>query len=267
MSVEPSRPSQSLVPAALIADGIHAARSSLGIDRPYTVIPIEDRPQPSAPTSQMAPNHPLFYIDPDALQDGHRILASIQCPTQSSSTFSETVPPTLAGRIPSSVYSIRIQEINKKLNGRIEFNDYSQLWYLLVVGYLILGVDLAMWLTTSGKLAQGLSATIMIPIIPVAFLSRYLAKRTPKYIREIEKCLESWNKQDAPLNIKTILKLDSAPTHVFGMILVIQVLEEVNMEMRMPSSDTVGRNSFMIRVGRPSLGLPGYSSPTPGYHS
>ncbi|KAJ3006686.1 UNVERIFIED_CONTAM: hypothetical protein HDU68_003952, partial [Siphonaria sp. JEL0065] len=58
----------------------------------------------------------------------------------------------------------------------IELSDHLQLRYLLIVASLIVGLDIAMYLNTS---SNELSATIMIPIIPVASLSGYLAKKKP----------------------------------------------------------------------------------------
>ncbi|KAJ3007045.1 UNVERIFIED_CONTAM: hypothetical protein HDU68_003736, partial [Siphonaria sp. JEL0065] len=214
--------------------------------RPSTSTPNPDRPVTA--TSEALNNHPLYYIDPDDVKDGFRIISSIRCPSNDhSASFSTTLPSTLTGRVASTVYSIRIQELNKMLGKRTSVNDYSQLWYLLVVAYFCIAMDLAVYLSTTKSVSLPISLSLFLPVIPIGALSYFLAKRRPEYVRKIEREVQDWNEKDAPLKIKTKVRVEASGIGIFGITIVIEVFEEVNLDQRLSSSDTLGRNSMMIR--------------------
>ncbi|KAI9346162.1 hypothetical protein BDR26DRAFT_893143 [Obelidium mucronatum] len=299
----PTTVDQGAVPSLVLTppnDGINGERST------SLVIPSHCAPPPSARSPavtlnsadhEAVTNHPVFYINPEEVKDGYRIIASIRCPTSEySPTFQTNLPSTLTGRIASSVYSIRIQELNGLLGGRQQINDYAQLWYLLIIGYFCVAMDLAVYLLKESMVPIYIGLALFLPVIPIGFLSYFLAKQKPyvsicswntphstrtpakltptlvlffffflKFVRKIERHVQTWNEKDAPLKIKTCVRIQASGIGIFGIEIVLEVFEEVNMDQRLSSSDTVGRRSMMIRYGRPSLGLPTYNSPAPSY--
>ncbi|KAI9346163.1 hypothetical protein BDR26DRAFT_955822 [Obelidium mucronatum] len=239
-----------------------AARRSVGLERPYARVGT----QSTAIIGGLALagfNNASTAIE-EELEYRRRRIAVIYCIQKDGvCKFKEEMPSRLQARMANTVFLMRIKEANKSLQKRRNLNEYSDLWNMLFVVYVlvIVTVVIAVQLPTTSVY----NIALIAPLVPLWFLCRYLTSRRPKHVRELEGLLKQWSDHDSGQSIRYELNRQPKQNTLFGVVLSIDILDD-SLSL---ATQTLPRPSTASRFGRPSIGngLPRYHSPTPSYSS
>ncbi|KAI9346164.1 hypothetical protein BDR26DRAFT_893145 [Obelidium mucronatum] len=191
-------------------------------------------------------------------------LASIEChKTNNIYQFVETIPPQLELRMANSVFTVRIQQLNKVLSAKRlrSLNDYSILWYLLLMAYVVLGVTISSALKLPDTSPWNI--VIVAGLVPFGVVCHYCSRRPPKYIKQLKIILDEWNIQDSSQRVVYVLQWSAVRGTMFKATMQVDVYDGVDY-LAMGDLNW-SRTSTVSRFGRPSFGLPRYQSRAPSY--